>query len=189
MAREHDSNSALAKAVRQVGSQSAFGRLVGRAQSLVNDWLRKGKPLPAELVLTVESATGISRHELRPDIYPPPESSPARDPLGQPPVSSPSNRAGGSPSVPAAHPGGSGSGTDPALAGVPSCTPPLASAPVMACAPAARCFNRVLLLQAAPPAFPLRFSHPPLSRPPPGTCLITAPVADTSGRAAWAGHP
>lgn len=33
----------------------------------------KKRPLPPEHVLKVEAATGISRHELRPDIYPPEE--------------------------------------------------------------------------------------------------------------------
>lgn len=70
MALEHDSDSALAKAVRKAGSQSAFGRLIGKRQSVVHDWLRDNRPLPAELVFQVEAATGISRHELRPDIYP-----------------------------------------------------------------------------------------------------------------------
>jgi DNA-binding transcriptional regulator YdaS (Cro superfamily) len=33
-------------------------------------WLNSSKRLPAEHVLAVEAATGISRHLLRPDIYP-----------------------------------------------------------------------------------------------------------------------
>lgn len=70
MALEHDSDSALAIAVRNVGSQSAFGRLIGKRQSVIHDWLREQRPLPAEHVLKVEAATGISRHALRPDIYP-----------------------------------------------------------------------------------------------------------------------
>ena len=70
MALEHQSDSALAKAVRKAGSQSAFGRMIGRRQSTVHDWLRDKKPLPAEFVLKVEAETGISRHFLRPDIYP-----------------------------------------------------------------------------------------------------------------------
>lgn len=70
MALEHQSDSALAKAVRKAGSQSAFGRMIGRRQSSVHDWLRDKKPLPAEFVLKVEAETGISRHDLRPDIYP-----------------------------------------------------------------------------------------------------------------------
>lgn len=73
MALEHDSDSALAAAVRKAGSQSAFGRLIGKRQSVVNDWLREDRPLPAEYVRQVEQELGISRHELRPDIYPPEE--------------------------------------------------------------------------------------------------------------------
>lgn len=70
MALEHDSESALAIAVRKAGSQSAFGRLLGKRQSVIFGWLRDARPLPAEHVLAIEEATGISRHDLRPDIYP-----------------------------------------------------------------------------------------------------------------------
>ncbi|WP_174286655.1 YdaS family helix-turn-helix protein [Sphingomonas bacterium] len=62
--------SPFASAVRRVGSQSAYARLVGRSQAWVYAALRDGKPLPAEHVLTVERETGISRHDLRPDLYP-----------------------------------------------------------------------------------------------------------------------
>ena len=80
MALEHDSDAALARAVREAGSQSAFGRLIDKRQSVINGWLREERPLPAEFVLTIEAATGISRHELRPDIYPlePPASAGSR---------------------------------------------------------------------------------------------------------------
>jgi DNA-binding transcriptional regulator YdaS (Cro superfamily) len=78
MAIEHESSTSLAKAVISAGSQSAFGRLIGKRQSTVNDWLKAGKPLPAEHVLKVERHTGISRHDLRPDLYPR-ESAPAAE--------------------------------------------------------------------------------------------------------------
>ena len=70
MSLEAHLTTPLAKAVRVLGSQSAFGRLIGRSQPTVWGWLSEDKPLPAEHVLTVEAATGISRHALRPDIYP-----------------------------------------------------------------------------------------------------------------------
>jgi len=88
MALEHDSDSALARAIRLAGSQTAFGRLLGKRQSVVNDWLRFERPLPAEHVLAVETATGISRHELRPDIYP----------IDEPPM--PGTPPGGAPAEP-----------------------------------------------------------------------------------------
>ncbi|WP_277600093.1 MULTISPECIES: YdaS family helix-turn-helix protein [Sphingomonas] len=60
----------LARAVRVAGSQSSFGRMIGRRQSTVNHWLKYNRPLPAEHVLRVEELTGVSRTLLRPDIYP-----------------------------------------------------------------------------------------------------------------------
>ena len=70
MAIQDDLQTPLARACRSIGGQTALARLVGRDQSTVHDWLRIDKPLPAEHVLAVEAATGISRHDLRPDIYP-----------------------------------------------------------------------------------------------------------------------
>lgn len=61
---------ALAKAVELVGGQSAMARLLEIRQPSVWAWLEKGKELPAEHVLKVEANTGISRHLLRPDLYP-----------------------------------------------------------------------------------------------------------------------
>jgi len=61
---------ALQRAVEAVGSQSEFARLLGVSQTAVWKWLQSSKRLPAEHVLTVEQATGVYRHWLRPDIYP-----------------------------------------------------------------------------------------------------------------------
>jgi len=63
-------DSAFAEACRIAGGQSAMARLTGKHQTTVRERLLKGQPLWAENVLTVEAATGISRHDLRPDIYP-----------------------------------------------------------------------------------------------------------------------
>lgn len=71
MAIEHEIDSPLAEAVRTVKGQSPFARLIQRGQSTVHGWLKDGKPLPAELVLIVEDATGVSRFRLRPDLYKP----------------------------------------------------------------------------------------------------------------------
>jgi len=61
---------AFKKAVKIVGSQSAMGRLLGVSQAAVWRWMRQGKAVPPEHVLSVEAATNISKHDLRPDIYP-----------------------------------------------------------------------------------------------------------------------
>lgn len=61
---------ALAAAVEKLGSQQSMAELCGVSQTAVWKWLQSSKRLPAEHVLTVEAKTGISRHDLRPDIYP-----------------------------------------------------------------------------------------------------------------------
>lgn len=60
----------LERAVDKAGGQSAFARLHGVSQPTVWAWVRQGKPLPAEYVLATERELGISRHDLRPDLYP-----------------------------------------------------------------------------------------------------------------------
>jgi DNA-binding transcriptional regulator YdaS (Cro superfamily) len=57
-------------AIEQAGSQTKFAEATGMSQQLVSYYLSKNKPLPAEFVLKAEEATGVSRHELRPDLYP-----------------------------------------------------------------------------------------------------------------------
>ena len=80
MALEHESDSAIARAVRAAKSQSAFGRIVGKPQPSVHRWLRQGQmPADDKMVIKVEEATGVSRHDLRPDIYP-------REPATRPPA-------------------------------------------------------------------------------------------------------
>jgi DNA-binding transcriptional regulator YdaS (Cro superfamily) len=61
---------ALVAATKAVGGQSALARLCRRTQPTIWKWLHGEQGLPAEHVLTVEAATGIARHLLRPDIYP-----------------------------------------------------------------------------------------------------------------------
>jgi DNA-binding transcriptional regulator YdaS (Cro superfamily) len=62
--------AALREAVDLAGSQSAIARLLHVTQGAVSKWLRSGRALPADYVLKVEAETGVSKHRLRPDIYP-----------------------------------------------------------------------------------------------------------------------
>ncbi len=55
------------------GALSKIAREVGVQRAAVCKWQTRG--IPAERVLDVERATGIPRHELRPDLYPVPSSS------------------------------------------------------------------------------------------------------------------
>lgn len=61
---------ALRLAVSRVGSQGALARICGVSQPSVFRWINSEQGLPAEHVLKVEAATGVSRHDLRPDLYP-----------------------------------------------------------------------------------------------------------------------
>jgi DNA-binding transcriptional regulator YdaS (Cro superfamily) len=61
---------ALAKAVEAAGGQAPFARIVEVTQGAIWQRLNANKPAAAEWVLKAEAATGISRHDLRPDIYP-----------------------------------------------------------------------------------------------------------------------
>ena len=61
---------ALKQAVSIIGTQQAFADLLQVSQPRVWRWLNQSKQLPAEYVLKIEAATGVSRHDLRPDIYP-----------------------------------------------------------------------------------------------------------------------
>lgn len=63
-------HAALIEAVSRIGGQSAMARFCNRSQAAVWNWLNTTKQLPAEYVLGVEAQTGVSRHHLRPDIYP-----------------------------------------------------------------------------------------------------------------------
>lgn len=62
-------NEALEKAKATAGGNAALAKLIGGlTPQAISQWRR----VPVERVLEVEKATGIPRHELRPDIYPPP---------------------------------------------------------------------------------------------------------------------
>ena len=55
----------LNEAIRAVGGVSELARLIGISQPSVSNWMR----VPAERVVAVEAATGVSRDVLRPDLY------------------------------------------------------------------------------------------------------------------------
>lgn len=63
------SRDAWKKAIQQAGTQAKLADLIGKTQGHISTWLRRGY-VPPELVLVIEKQTGISRHELRPDLYP-----------------------------------------------------------------------------------------------------------------------
>ncbi|WP_223485296.1 YdaS family helix-turn-helix protein [Stenotrophomonas indicatrix] len=70
-------NSPLEAAVAAVGGQSALARLLSTEEKTVRQghvwaWIHRERRVPAEHVLAIEAATGVSRHLLRPDVFGPP---------------------------------------------------------------------------------------------------------------------
>ena len=55
---------------QQAGSMAALGRALGISTTAVWKWFQSTKRLPPEHVLLAEKLYGVSRHDLRPDIYP-----------------------------------------------------------------------------------------------------------------------
>jgi DNA-binding transcriptional regulator YdaS (Cro superfamily) len=64
--------TALERAVRAAGNATRLAEVCGVTPQAVYQWRRKRGKVPVECVLRVEQFTGVPRHELRPDIYPPP---------------------------------------------------------------------------------------------------------------------
>lgn len=62
--------TALDQAIRVAGGRGPLAAKLGIKYQAIQNWERRGR-LPAERVIQVETITGVSRSELRPDIYPP----------------------------------------------------------------------------------------------------------------------
>lgn len=76
---QHTGIEALKQAKGILGSEAAVAAAVGVKQPSVNHILNNGKKVPAEWCIPLERATDgkITRHDLRPDLYPLDDDSPA----------------------------------------------------------------------------------------------------------------
>lgn len=62
--------SAIAFAIdRFPGRQADLARKLGVSPQAVNQWVKGRRPVPVRLALAIERETGISRHDLRPDVF------------------------------------------------------------------------------------------------------------------------
>ncbi|WP_373489975.1 transcriptional regulator [Parasphingorhabdus sp.] len=61
---------ALKMAIEKAGSQAKLAKICGVSSTSVWKWVNYTGEMPPTFVLKAEAATGVSRHELRPDIYP-----------------------------------------------------------------------------------------------------------------------
>lgn len=70
---------ALERAIWEARSQRKLAAQLGISAMAITKWKQR-RQVPAERVLAIEKATGVSRHELRPDIYPPEDAVSKRKP-------------------------------------------------------------------------------------------------------------
>jgi DNA-binding transcriptional regulator YdaS (Cro superfamily) len=68
-------DAALDRAIAAIGGPAALGRELGISSQAIAQWRR----CPPLRVLGVERATGVPRHELRPDLYPAAEHDSSRE--------------------------------------------------------------------------------------------------------------
>jgi DNA-binding transcriptional regulator YdaS (Cro superfamily) len=61
----------IERAAQAAGNAHRLAKQLGISHVAVGKWLHTGR-VPAERVLTIERLTGVSRHDLRPDLYPNP---------------------------------------------------------------------------------------------------------------------
>lgn len=61
---------ALDEAKQKAGTSAELARLLGITPQAISDW----EITPPLRVLPIEEATGVTRYDLRPDVYPEPES-------------------------------------------------------------------------------------------------------------------
>lgn len=64
--------AALEAAVQYFGTETGLAKAIGMPQQSINDVMRAGRITPATWCLKIENATGgkVTRHQLRPDLYP-----------------------------------------------------------------------------------------------------------------------
>ena len=63
-----DKSEALRRAIEKAGGLAELAAPLGITPQAVSQW----DEVPPLRVLAVEAASGVPRHELRPDLYPPP---------------------------------------------------------------------------------------------------------------------
>ena len=58
----------MAHACSSVGGDAALARAIGRPEEAVSDWVNGKSQVDPEIVVEIERITGVSRHDLRPDL-------------------------------------------------------------------------------------------------------------------------
>lgn len=66
---EASKSSILDEVVLKFGVQRELAKKLGISNQRFQNWRQRGR-VPPEWVIPLEKATGVSRHTIRPDIYP-----------------------------------------------------------------------------------------------------------------------
>lgn len=64
-----DDLTPIERAIKSAGGQKDLADSLKVHPALVSQWATKRRPVAAHHVLTIETLTGVSRHELRPDVF------------------------------------------------------------------------------------------------------------------------
>lgn len=59
----------IEQAIEAVGGQAVMARLLQVQPAMVSQWATGRRPVAAHHILSIETATGVSRHALRPDVF------------------------------------------------------------------------------------------------------------------------
>lgn len=59
----------ILKAIEVLGGQAVMARTLSVHPALVSQWATGRRPVAARHILAIEAAAGVSRHELRPDVF------------------------------------------------------------------------------------------------------------------------
>lgn len=62
----------IERAIKAAGGVSALASDLDVKPPTVSQWRHGQRPVPPRLALSIEAEFGISRHELRPDVFGPP---------------------------------------------------------------------------------------------------------------------
>ncbi|HCW0179987.1 TPA: helix-turn-helix domain-containing protein [Citrobacter freundii] len=60
----------IEKAIQKFGTGAALGRALGFSKMTISNWKKTG--IPPDHIRSVFELTGVTPHELRPDLYPNP---------------------------------------------------------------------------------------------------------------------
>lgn len=61
----------ILNAISAAGGVSALANRLGVKSPTVSQWRHGVRPVPPRLAIQIESITGVSRHDLRPDVFGP----------------------------------------------------------------------------------------------------------------------